>query len=124
MVGKSTPKAQSGVIGAKLQYNFKTITTPGVEQELLLVTVPIGKKHELFSCIVTSEANGIFTIVKVGEAEPVGSGGTGPMDKKDMYWNPTKDIQSGESYKVMFYTYEDEPETNIYGHLGIAEADV
>jgi hypothetical protein len=92
------------------------VTTPGVQQTLIDVSVPGGFTRKLTEVVVVCRSHGSYIVESDGAI--IGSGRTGPATPKDvMTWNPRRSIPATKDIKVKFTADSAAPVSNVESYV-------
>lgn len=91
-------------------------STPNVEQDLIVVSVPAGKVRNLQQVVVACRMEGKFRILVGGELK--GSGRTGAAEPNASFcWTPAMPVAAGVEIKVVFKQRNNSPPVDVEAYL-------
>lgn len=91
-------------------------STPGIVQELIVDTVPVGKTRKLTNAKVIFRSHGYFEITAGGVI--IGSGITSPMTPTDIFeWSPRFEAAAGTEIKLRFCAHSSAPDLEVRAYL-------
>jgi len=101
--------------------DFFGVTTPGVEQTLWNVTVPVGKIANLSKLVVTCRSHGSYKLI-LDDTTVIAGGRTSPADPNAAFppWKPFRKIAAGVNIKLLFTAQDSSVDGQDLGaHLNV-----
>lgn len=109
-------KTSLGVAGDPFFQVYEGQTTPGIQQEIINVTVPEDKTRHLSLFRISTRQSGTYQIL--AGADTIASGRLNPMIINDIFeWKPSYPVSENTVIKVMFETFSGRPVSDLDAYL-------
>lgn len=122
MVATSVPKPllNESIEGTPFFKDVVTLTTPGIQQELINITVPDLFVRNLHQLHIACRMEGSFKILI--DNEVVGSGRTGAATPNVSFsWYPARSVVANKIIKVLFTARPNSPAVDVEAYLQAAD---
>ena len=118
-----TEAAEIKRYGSGKDFEYSGLSTPGLDQTLIDVTVPTGKRWELTKVQMNCRFESYYEVLI--DDNHKGSGRTGPANPEGYFsWEHEKIANAGQNIKVKFCQNVNTPQITIGGYLNLTEIDV
>lgn len=116
MAGLSVPRPQTQTTqGVPFHGKAVTTSTPGTQQILIQLTVPVGVLRSLTLALVVARFEGRWLVDVDGDV--VGSGRTGPGQESIFQWFPSRPVAAASIIRLLFTQRPNTPAAPIEGYM-------
>ena len=123
-------RCENGVIpvgiseaGDEIHLRYSGVSTPGIEQTLILDTVPVGKERKMTKLYITGRHPGTYRLDDGSDI--IASGRIGPGRLVDVFrWEPRLTRSAGVTFTLKFTALSGTPASDVEAYLMASDLSV